>query len=171
MLPTHPVCGLMTEPTGLHMSLQTRTRYTVVRPQYKSHARALAHVPCVTVSVSLLILSRRREAPFQKGFFAMITIEPGLVTIERAAERAIEIARFANEPVSFVFNEVNVVVKKDDNPFAVMLLQQMLQSDFVERLDDFQSYSYHADETKELIKKWVASKPSAISTLVERALA
>ena len=32
----------------------------------------------------------------------MITIEPRCETIERTAERAIEIARFANEPVSFI---------------------------------------------------------------------
>ena len=101
----------------------------------------------------------------------MITIEPGLVTIERAAKRAIEIARFANEPVSFVFNEVNVVVKKDDDPFAVTLLQQMLQSGYVDKLDGFMSYSYHADCTKELIKQWVQSDPSVQSMLVEHALA
>lgn len=101
----------------------------------------------------------------------MITIEPGLVTIERAAERAIEIARFANEPVSFVFNEANVVVKKDDDPFAVMLLQQMLQSGYVDKLDGFMSYSYHAEQTKELIKQWAASDSSVLSMLVEHALA
>lgn len=101
----------------------------------------------------------------------MITIEPRCETIERTAERAIEIARFANEPVSFIFNGVKVIVKKDYDPFAVMLLQQMLQSNFVERLDDFQSYSYKTDATKELIKEWVKSDPSVQSMLVEHALA
>lgn len=101
----------------------------------------------------------------------MITIEPRLETIERTAERAIEIARFTNEPVSFVFNEVNVVVKKNDDPFAVMLLQQMLQSGYVDKLDGFMSYSYHTDCTKELIKQWVQSDPSVQSMLVEHALA
>ena len=101
----------------------------------------------------------------------MIVIEPRCETIERTAERAISIARFANEPVRFVFNGVDVIVKKNDNPFAVMLLQQMLQANYVERLDDFQSYSYHADETKELIKQWAGSDPSVISMLVEHALA
>lgn len=101
----------------------------------------------------------------------MITIEPGLETIERTAERAIEIARFTHDRVAFVFNEVKVVVSERDNPFAVMLLQQMLQSNYVERLKDFDSYSYHADYTKELIKQWVQSDPSVQSTLVERALA
>lgn len=100
----------------------------------------------------------------------MITIEPRCETIERTAERAIKIARFADEPVRFVFNGVNVIVKKNDDPFAVMLLQQMLQSGYVDKLDGFMSYSYHAGETKELIKQWAGSDPSVISMLVEHAL-
>ena len=101
----------------------------------------------------------------------MITIEPGLVSIERAAERAIDIARFAGEPVSFVFNEVNVIVKGGDDPFWVMLLQQMLQSGHVDKLDGFMSYNYHTDYTKELRRGWVKSAPSVQDMVINHALA
>ena len=48
----------------------------------------------------------------------MIVIEPRCETIERTAERAISIARFANEPVRFVFNGVDVIVKKKRQPLC-----------------------------------------------------
>lgn len=101
----------------------------------------------------------------------MIRIEPHLETIEQTAKRAISIADFANEPVSFIFNDVNVVVNKHDDPFWVMLLQQMLQSGYVERFKDFETYSYSTEETKELIKGWVKNNPSVQDMVINRALA
>ena len=101
----------------------------------------------------------------------MIRIEPSENFVFQTIERAVKLANFANDVVEFESNGVHVIVHPNDNPMGVFLLQQMLQSDYVERLGDFQSYSYKADATKELITEWVKSDPSVQLMLLKYALA
>ena len=81
----------------------------------------------------------------------MIRIEPSENFVFQTIERAVKLAKFAN-------------------PLGVFLLQQMLQSEYVEPKGGFLTYSYKADETKELIAEWVKSDPSAQSMLLKYAL-
>ena len=101
----------------------------------------------------------------------MIRIEPMENFVSQTIKRAVKLAEFANDTVEFETNGVHVIVRPGDNPLAVFLLQQMLQSDYVERLNDFSSYSYKTDATKELIERWVKSDPSVLSMLLKHALA
>lgn len=101
----------------------------------------------------------------------MIRIEPMENFVSQTIKRAIKLANFANDIVEFEANGVHVIVHPGDNPLAVFLLQQMLQSDYVERLNDFSSYSYKTDATKELIERWVMSDPSVQKMLIGHALA
>lgn len=101
----------------------------------------------------------------------MIRIEPMENFVHQTIERGIKLANFANDSVEFEANGVHVIVRPGHSPLGVFLLQQMLQSNYVERLSDFESYSYKTDETKELISEWVKSDPSALSMLLKHALA
>lgn len=71
----------------------------------------------------------------------------------------------------FETNGVHVIVRPSDNPLGVFLLQQMLQSEYVEPMDGFLSYNYKTDYVKEKITEWVKSDPSAQSMLLKYALA
>ena len=100
----------------------------------------------------------------------MIRIEPSENFVFQTIERAVKLAKFANDVVEFETNGVHVSVRPSDNALGVFLLQQMLQSEYVEPKGGFLTYSYKADETKELIAEWVKSDPSAQSMLLKYAL-
>ena len=101
----------------------------------------------------------------------MIRIEPSENFVFQTIERALKLANFANDSVEFETNGVHVIVRPGHNPLGVFLLQQMLQSGYVDSKGGFLTYSYKADETKELISEWVKSDPSALSMLLKYALA
>lgn len=101
----------------------------------------------------------------------MIRIEPMENFVSSTIERAVKLANFANDSVEFETNGVHVIVRPGDNPLAVFLLQQMLQSEYVDPGNGFLTYSYKADYTKEKIKQWVKSDPSVQDMLIKHALA
>ena len=101
----------------------------------------------------------------------MIRIEPSENFVFQTIERASSLAKFANDVVEFETNGVHVIVRPGDNPLGVFLLQQMLQTEYVDPGKGFLTYSYKADYTKEKIEEWVKSDPSALSILLKYALA
>ena len=101
----------------------------------------------------------------------MIRIEPMENFVSQTIKRAIKLANFANDIVEFETNGVHVIVHPGDNPLGVFLLQQMLQSGYIDPGKGFHTYSYKADYTKEKIEEWVRNDSSALSMLLKHALA